>query len=584
MLLPEGGPASSRLRAAARWGRSRLERLRNRDTSHRDQYISAYIEARSAAYAHHTAPTTTTTLAAPLPAPHCGSDGRIAFGAWRSPGALLHRSDERSSSRVNARYVTQHNILREARTPAAWAPERLLRGAGLGGVGRSEGEDHDSSSVRRMLRSPVLEEAEWEWIRCQMAKGRRNGTAAAEAEAHLCLLCSVLQHRCWYGGWEEGLLWWDRLSREEEERMATPGAHSHARMPARALLLAIVCEGIRYSSPRLGRPPLEQLTEAVIQAAERCKGNRLPPVVAAPVLSAVGGAVDTPAAAGSHLLRVLDKHLTQLSHDGLRSYLPAVAWGELLHAAARVGCDTSAIQQLTDRITDPTATKGAEKLLRHPLLWAAYIASCGDTKHSMEVFEKNRSSYGIGDHPRVLTAMLRTVLGCGERSASDSSLVALPPDVVRFSEGIFDRLRRLEERGGSDYIPSAASTHVAYALLCDCTRDWQRLQSWLTDYEPVFFTFGIPQSWWEARLPSQWRDASSSSSSSNSVDVCRQLLEDCHNEFPFRLPPAVSYQIDVALQHMKEERVTSERHERDESIHQPALTADALADLMSDDG
>lgn len=546
---------------------------------HKAQYVSAFIEAHSAALMHRSVvegmhrnillPETRSnteltnlareleqkydsgTIAAASPSSSPASVGLavVPFGAWRHTPYPIQKA-ERSN------HVVQHCILREARTPAEWSPQYLERQlphrepswqtlhAFLEGLGRRTHEEIDAAKVYRRYQRYLRES------RRGMAFGGNSTTARRVCTSYVAqYLVNVVGWECSYAFLKCYL---------QEPHMAS----ADNRAAEASQLLGVFAEAVRYLDLEpTALPSLKHIEELLVLATQYASVEHpetegaaaavvLQPAAAAPLLSIVAERSDSAVEA---LQRIAHRYLIHVCPQSKRLYLPPVAWGELLAALYRCGASLTLVQSVTDDITDAARTHHAEKLLRHPLVWKGYLSGC-DVSHALAVYDSNRPFYGLKEVPALAAVLIRMLV----REGSSVSLCRAE-----------DVWKRMTARAGGMII-GTSSVLAARVGLFAAQKNLQGLLRFAFDYDSFFVYFGVERAQWEDAVArhASWRPHSLHQLNAGELAGLFQFILQEMDACGSDIPPIVRH----AWEAVTEKCASADKV--------PEISPDLLADLL----
>nr|CCC89508.1 unnamed protein product [Trypanosoma congolense IL3000] len=254
------------------------------------------------------------------------------------------------------------------------------------------------------------------------------------------------------------------------------------RSEAMSFLVAVLCESIRSTcgfgsscngTAKCAYPPFETVKRLVSTSQEA-----LLPVAAGPVFSLLGpsGPNDT----GVRLSGATWRDAVQLvcyfhPERQRRTYLPPLAWAELLRAVHRMGGSLKEVQMIVDIITDPTHTKHGEEHMHDTRIWNAYL-TCSDWRHALDIFSNQWKHYDVKETADTSAALMHSLLRDGE---------------WRRALNVFHRLRQKE----GQLITSTSSVLTAVVQALGQQGSWDALTSMLLDFEKFLAPLGIPHEW-----------------------------------------------------------------------------------------
>ncbi|CAD2214029.1 hypothetical protein AGDE_06129 [Angomonas deanei] len=302
-------------------------------------------------------------------------------------------------------------------------------------------------------------------------------------------------------------------------------------------LVGVYCEAVRYADLGTSGPSFGDLLRLVTVTRDTIQQERLPPVLAAPILSILFPSPEVTLASLEQLT-----YGTLASHQGGKHYLPGVAWGAYIQAYSRFGASLESIQKLTDRITEPKETAQAERLLSDSHVWGAYL-SVSPPSHALEVFENNRRFYQLKETAYVTASLMHSLnstqrVSDGEKSLSLFRQLQQDKQKVHGTTGVF-----------AEYMRSLA--------ICG---DLSKLLALSVDYEGFLSLFGVSYEVYEEVIdPSQ-----------RTVESGRRNLSQLRQRLPLEFPPK--------LQHEWERAVTLLTTTKEQSDY--AVSAEDLMDML----
>nr|ACS87886.1 conserved hypothetical protein [Angomonas deanei] len=602
---------------------------RQRETTnpyHKEQYVTAFVEAQSAAAVHKhaveaksdrhsstpaslTTSTELTQLAHELevtygdsqrqsslarvpdhkkaltsPTATSTSNAVVEFGAWRSPDG----GDVRLAARIRSIDVMRHCVIREARTPPELSPEVIERRlpTRVPPPARTLLTFIQSRSFRAATK-PI----DAERLENDVVAALRSLRHAPEVQKNVALYAvfSVSRFRDW--SMASTLVLWLR----QQWPLLVEGATTESSdmsstcMTDVSHFVALLCDTTRSAAPLQTTPPpsLEELEafcrafhfhhhdrcpdgESINDESLPCNGPLWDPVVSAPLLSLIG----------------LDAERDSRTK-------PAV---ELLMQLERV-VDRYCVRHALP-MSYRHAKKSAQPLAYMPAIaWAEYLRArhrCGASLAELQAAtdritdpNKTRHATELLSNTHVWNAYLSCSPGPHAMEVYEKNLrpyhVAETPATVAAvmtalieSEGtakgaaqaraLWERL--LKTSSDKKMISRTSSTLVAYAKLLVLEGNAEALSKLLTSYDDLYECFGVPVEWFGKEQQRALKN-DVSDGTDQKIKAGLRLLHRVCAAHPLLIPPLVQKTLLDATRQVTDERrvrLEKKREERESSI------------------
>ncbi|AAQ15904.1 hypothetical protein, conserved [Trypanosoma brucei brucei TREU927] len=543
------------------------------------QYIDAFVQAQSARLAREQRlqelstreKSLLTTIESSNPSPIIRNEGRhslscfsstagantpVVFGSWRDGTTEVERA-------CNFMDRNFHCIMRGATTPPAFSTpslrrnlpmtlacvQQLLKYAGGDGPQGNTGETWSNRRIKTFNRT---------FASCV------ESACLKERDAILKLMGVVLQ-TAGERDWAVALQLYNKSVLPYFERHWIQQNHEKRR-EAVSFLVAVLCESIRSGcgGSMCGRCFNSTHTHPPYKAIEKLvKASREPllPVAAAPVFSVLHPSDDTNAARGGSQTKATWVDAVKLvqcfqPQGQARTYLPSLAWAELLRAIRRLGGSLKEVQMVVDIITNPTCTKHGERHMHDTRIWNAYLAS-SDWHHALDLFSNQWKHYGVKETAETSAALMESLLRDGEWERS------------------LDVFRRLQGKEGQ-LITFTSSVFTAAFRALEQQRDWNSFASLLLDSERFLAPLDISHDWELLSKLQAQRKQKGTPRSTDEIELWRTFVNELRgfNNVTKEMQLAISNAL-LACDPVKQREMQGEVEKRESLI-----TAEELYSIM----
>lgn len=489
--------ASELMKTARRVEQKRVAKVKKQQLEpnpyHKAQYVSAYLEAKSAVISQHKAVERrhAETTFGPTPSaskelallskelrcsygknPHKGfvstkqKDNsslthpprtkkklqHVSFGDWKEPVPSIQRE-------LHALDVRLHTIARGGLTPPSLSTEALKRCAAP--FSRALRPLFDA--IKNLDTNPTAVDVQnlaTESVTLLKELHAKGQLKPLEWSNVVSLCMQQLFSRT--TAWQHGYFFLQTYLQKCREVLNHKDFHRDACQQT-----AVFAECTRFYNYGTTGPTLAQLTE-LCQLTQGDTKRPLAALTAAPLLSIVYDASGTDKPEGVHAFA--KSYLLQ--RKGRLVYLHSSAWGEYAKAIHRFGASPSAIQGLIDKCTDESTTVNAKQHLSSTHVWNAYLA-CSEAAHALEVYQNNRVHYKLKGTSETTAALMSSLARAHTNSRSKEAL---------------ELFKVLQQRG--DMLHYTAGTLVALLDNYCVLKDFTSCLELALNFEAFFAPFG----------------------------------------------------------------------------------------------